>query len=95
MALEYLRGKLRFVGNETRLSQCQCELDGRPPLDELLAIANGNPNDINGATTHVKGLNYDDGMCVEVRGNFRIVGFGVYAFYLTSIHDCPNPNAPC
>lgn len=90
-----LRGKLHFVQNESLLWQCPCENPSNPPLNVLIALSNANPNPINGATVYIKGLGYAEGACVEITGDFRIIGNNVRAFGMTSIHKCPNPAAPC
>jgi hypothetical protein len=91
----YLRGKLHFVQNESLLRQCPCEALSDPPLSVLIVISGGNPNPINGATIYIKGLGYTEGACVEIVGNFGTVGDNVKALVMTSIHNCPNPSAPC
>lgn len=87
--MTHLRGKLRFISGETRLCQCSKEPANNPPLNELLAKQNGNPDDIRGATNYIKGQGYQEGACVEVGGNSGTIG-GVRVFYLVLIASCPN-----
>ena len=89
VALATLRGKLHYVQNETRLQQCACEPGSVPPLDVLLAIKNGMPDDIHGATNHLKNLGWADRTCVEVQGTFGVVGVNVQVFYFSAIVACP------
>jgi hypothetical protein len=89
VALTKLRGKLHYIQNQTRLEQCACEPMGQAPLNVLLAVSNGMPDDIDGATNYLRNLGWTDNTCVEIQGTPGLVGVNVNVFYLTKIANCP------
>jgi hypothetical protein len=88
-----LRGRLSYVGNDTRLQQCPCEPASNPPLNALLAVKSGVPDDLSGASNYLKNLGWTAGSCVEVQGTFATIGGNVRAFYFLQIKNCPT--GPC
>jgi hypothetical protein len=84
-----LKGKLHYIQNETRLGPCPCEPAYDPPLNALLAIASGTPDDLSAATSYLQNLGWTEGACVEVQGAFAMIGVNVPAFYLQQITNCP------
>jgi len=88
-----IRGKLCYIANAAHIQQCPCEPASNPPLDVLLAVASGVPDDIDGAANYLKNLGWANGACVAVQGQFGTVGVNVRAFYLKTVKDCPT--GPC
>jgi hypothetical protein len=88
-----VRGKLIYVGNESRIRQCACEPVFNPPVDVLLAISSGTPDDITGATNYLKNIGWNSMTCVEVDGIVGTVGANVRVLFLQQIKHCPT--GPC
>jgi len=88
-----LRGRLDFAGNGVRLVQCHCEPIATPPLNVLLAVASGVPDDLTGAGSYLSNLGWMNGTCVEIVGNMGVIGGTLSALYLQQICHCPN--GPC
>jgi hypothetical protein len=88
-----IRGKLHYIENETRLWPCPCEPAYNPPLNVLLAIVSGVPDDVSGATSYLKNLGWAGGTCVEIQGVIATMGTNVGALYIQQVRHCPT--APC
>ena len=82
-----LRGKLRYIAKNSRLQQCPREPAVNPPLNVLLAVIAGIPNDVSGATNRLKNLGWRNGDCIEVQGQFT--NNDDQTFYFQTVKTCP------
>jgi hypothetical protein len=89
-----LRGKLRYVGGDTRLAQCPSEPLSNPPLWVLLAYCVGGAPDTTSVTQTLQNANWNDGDCAAVYGDWLAAGqilcVDVHAGFIV-----PCPNGPC
>jgi hypothetical protein len=88
-----VRGRLSYADsyNEAFLVQCACE-PSNPQIPVCLAVAGGQPTDINGANSYLHQLGYVTGSDLEVIGIFATVG-QVRVFYMQQVNPCPT--GPC
>jgi hypothetical protein len=89
-----LRGKLRYVGNDTRLAQCPCEPAANPPLWVLLVSCAGGAPDAASVTQALTNANWNDGDCAAIQGDW-LAGKPFFCVDLQGAFITPCPNGPC